>query len=187
MRRSLLALAAAAALLPLWGGEARAQQSSTSPCSAVGQCVSGVYSSSQSTPTVSTSAYVSGNVLGGVQQFGMGTGGVITNGEVTFNSGSFTGSVNLILFNAAPTGGGTTDHAALALTATDTAKIIGVLSLSNCTTLNSGTIVQCQASQATPQVFNLPAGTTIYGVAQVVGTPTFATSADATFTLYGTQ
>jgi hypothetical protein len=185
MRNVLLAVAAVCSLLPLLGGEARAQ--SATGCAAVALCTSSLYTSAQSTPTISTSAYVSGNVLGGVQTFLMGNSGFITNAEVTFNSGSFSGSVNLLLFNANPTGGGTTDHAALALTSTDTAKLIGVLSLANCTTLNSGTIVQCQASQATPQSFTLPAGQTVYAVAQVVGTPTFAGTSDAIFTLYGVQ
>jgi len=186
MRKLLPALLAACALFPLLaGGEASAQ--SATGCPAVGQCTSSLYIVSQSTPTISTSAYTSGYVLGGIQPFRTGAWGFITNAEVTFNSGSFSGSVNLLLFSASPTGGGTTDHAALALTSTDTAKLIGVLALNNCTTLNSGTIVQCQATQATPQAFALPAGNTIYAVAQVVGTPTFAGTTDATFTLSGVQ
>jgi hypothetical protein len=187
MRKHLLALAAACSLaLPLLGGEARAQ--SATGCPAVGECTSSLYNTAQSTPTISTSAYASGNVLGGIQSFRLGAWGTITNAEVTFNSGSFSGSVNLLLFSSSPTGGGTTDHAALALTSTDTAKLIGVLSLSNCTTLNSGTIVQCQANQATPQAFALAnPGNTIYAVAQVIGTPTFAGTSDATFTLSSVQ
>ena len=140
-----------------------------------------------STPTISTSAYVSGYVLGGVQSFaGQPTTGMIPNAAVTFNSGSFSGSVDLVILNASPTGGGASDHAAFALTATDTGKVVGVLHLTDCTSLG-GVLAQCQTSGQT-QVYTLAAsGTTIYAVAVVRGAPTFAGASDVTFSLNGVK
>lgn len=135
------------------------------------------------TPTISTSAYVTGNVLGGILSFtSQPLTGYATNANVTFDSGTFSGSVDEYLFNASPTGGGTTDHAAFALTAADTGKLIGVLHLSDCTSLG-GALAQCQVLYQT-QVFTLATGSTIYVVPVVRGTPTFAGAADAHFSFY---
>lgn len=140
-------------------------------------------SSPTNTPTISTSAYVTGYVLGGIQSFaGQPNTGILTNANVSFNSGTFSGSVDLYVFNASPTGGGTTDHAAFALTATDTGKLIGVLHSADCTSLGS-VLAQCQVLYQS-QVYTLAAsGTTIYVVAVVRGTPTFAGASDAAFSL----
>lgn len=151
---------------------------------AVGDCAAttaaSTVTSPTATPTISTSAYTTGFVLGGIQSLtAQPATGYVTNADVTFDSGTFSGSVDEYFFNASPTGGGTTDHAAFALTATDTAKLIGVFHLSDCTSLG-GILAQCQALYQT-QVFTLSA-TTLYVVAVVRGTPTFTGTTDAKFT-----
>lgn len=142
--------------------------------------------SPQSTPTISTSAYSTGMVIGGAQTFtSQPTTGIISNAVATFNSGSFSaGTVDLYIFNAAPTGGGVTDHAAFALTSTDTGKLIGVIHLNDCTSLG-GTLSECQSSNTT-QAYTLAAsGTTITVVAVMrnASSITFAGASDATFSL----
>lgn len=134
-----------------------------------------------STPTISTSAYSTGMVLGGIQSWtSQPTSGVISNAHVQFASGTFTGSVDLELFGASPTGGGTSDHAAYALTATDTAKKIGELHLNDCTS-DGGVVVACQNLYQSQFYTLAAAGTTIFFVAVVRGAPTFAGTTDATF------
>lgn len=142
---------------------------------------------STSTPTATTgSAYATGAVVGGIQSFTSQptAGGVVINAEVTFSltSGAFSGSWDLVLFGASPTGGGTSDNAAYNLTSTDLGKVVGVLHLTDCTPQNAaGTVVQCQVPQPFTQQFNLASGTTVYGVAVVRGTPNL--SANPIFSL----
>lgn len=142
---------------------------------------------STNVPIVTTgSVYTTGFVVGGIQSFisQPAAGGVVMNAEVNFSlsSGTFSGSWDLVLFDTSPTGGGTSDNAAYNLTSTDYGKVIGVLHLTDCTPQNAaGTIVQCQVPQPFTQQFNLPTGTTVYGVAVVRGTPTL--SAAPTFRL----
>lgn len=135
-----------------------------------------------STPTISTSAYSTGMVLGGIQSFtSQPNSGTIANAHVQFASGTFSGSVDLELFSASPTGGGTSDHAAYALTATDTGKKIGELHLNDCTS-DGGALVSCQNLYQSQFYGPLPAaGTTIFFVAVVRGAPTFAGTTDAIF------
>lgn len=137
------------------------------------------------TPTITAGAYTAGFVLGGVMSFTVTTYGIVSNAGVTFNSGAYTGGVDLWLFDAAPTGGGYTDHAALALTATDMPKLVGVLHLTDCKLAGAATS-QCQSTTQT-QTFNLGTGTTLYGVAQVIGAPTFTGTTDAIFKLKAIQ
>ena len=137
------------------------------------------------TPTITASTYATGVVLGGIMSFtGQPSTGIITNANVAFNSGTFTDTVDIYLFNASPTGGGTTDHAAFALTSTDSAKLIGILHAADCTSYNT-TLAQCQVLYQA-QVYTLAAsGTTIYGVAVVRGSwaGSFAGTTDAIFSL----
>ena len=132
------------------------------------------------TPVISTTpAYSDGDVLGGVMSFTVANAGSINGAEVVFKSGTFLGTVDLVLFNANPAGT-YTDNAAFALSATDAANVIGVIHLTDWTSMG-GALAQVQAL-----AMDLPyslAATTLYVVAVVHGTPTFVATTDAIFTI----
>jgi hypothetical protein len=137
-------------------------------------------------PTIPTTAQTSGWVLGGIQQFtSQPTSGNITYAEATFNSGTFAGTIDLFVFNASPTGGGTSNGAPFALTSADTAKLLGVIHMNDLTSLG-GALSQVQASGFSIP-YKLASGTTLYVVAREKGTPTCAGASDANFTLVVNQ
>lgn len=188
LKRSIQRMTSLLAVFPTTldtnSGAAGASTLRVAPATGSAVAATSTITSPTNTPTVSTSAYSTGFVLGGIQSFtGQPTTGVVANVDVTFNSGSFSaGTVDFYIFNASPTGGGTTDHAAFALTATDTGKLIGVLHLSDCTSLG-GILAQCQQLYQS-QFYTLAAsGTTIFAVAVVRGAPTFTGTTDVSFSL----
>lgn len=135
------------------------------------------------TPTITAGAYATGNVIGGILSFtSQPTTGALANVNVTFDSGTFTGTVDFYVFNASPTGGGTSDHAPFALTATDTAKMIGVFHLSDCTSLG-GILSQCQALYQSQFYTLASSGTTIFGVPVIRGAITPAGTGDMKISL----
>lgn len=150
------------------------------PLAVSGSSISSITAPSVS-PTISASAYTAGYVLGGIESFTVPPTGVIQNVITDFNTGAYVGGVSYFIFNANPTGGGTTDHAALAIAAVDMPKLIGVISASSCA-LAATVTSYCQA-QNVSLAYSLPAGTTIYVVKQVVGAPTFTNATDDTDTL----
>ena len=77
------------------------------------------------TPTISTSAYTAGFLFALPMSFTVTNAGAIANASVTLNTGTYTGGIDLLLFNAALTGSYTA-NTALALTQTDMGKFIGV-------------------------------------------------------------
>jgi len=140
-----------------------------------------VVTAPQVNPTVSTSAYVSGYVLGGVLSFTVPASGIIQNAAISYASGTMTGQVDLLIFNANPTGGGTTDHAAVAIVAADQGKQIATIHVNDCT-LVAASRSNCQAL-ATSVSYSLPSGTTLYAVPVVRSAPTFTSSNDVKVTL----
>lgn len=133
------------------------------------------------TPTISTSAYTAGYLFALPMSFTVTNGGAIANASVTLNTGSYTGGIDLLLFNAALTGSYTA-NTALALTQTDMGKFIGVLHLSDCRASASAATVCQQLYQS--QFYKLGgANTTIYGVPVIIAAGTFTNATDATFYL----
>lgn len=140
--------------------------------------------SQQFTPTVTASAYTSGFSMGGLLTVtgatrGPFAGGLIQAATVSFKS-NVVPALDLILFNASPTGSTTADFGAVAIVAADLAKVIGVIHLTDTTSLGSTGFVQGQ-NQALP--FVLGSGTTLYGLLVVRATPTLASTTDVTVTL----
>jgi hypothetical protein len=109
----------------------------------------------QLTPTVQAAAYSAGQSIGGLLTFqnavaGVGLGAIVQSASVCFASGVVP-TLDLILFNANPSGSTITDRAAIAVVAADLAKVLGVLHLSDATLLGaaSPSIVQV-GSQVMP-------------------------------------
>jgi hypothetical protein len=149
--------------------------------------VTNAITATQKTLTVSTSGYVAGYVMGGLVTFTMPVTGFIQNATISYASGSYTNETDLILFNAAPTGGGVADSAAVAITATDHAKEIGFIPVTQCASDNASAGSElCEGLNQTIGTV-LAAGTTLNVAAVVRGTPTFATAADVIVTLYIVQ
>ena len=133
------------------------------------------------TPTISTSAYTAGYVLGGVEAFTIPATGIVQAVISDFNTGAYVGGVDWLIFKVSPAGGGTTDHAALAITAADMPNLIGVIHATDCK-LTATVTSYCQSGNS-PAAFKVTAGTTLYVVKQVIGTPTFTNATDDTDTL----
>lgn len=138
----------------------------------------------QNTPTISTSVYVDGYVLGGLQAITVSAKGQIKSAQCVMKSGSFIGTIDLLVFNANPSASTVTDHGAFALAAVDAAKLVGVLHLTDWTLL-SGALASVQTLDTVlPYEFG---STTMYLVAVVHGTPTFTATTDAVFSIGMTQ
>ncbi len=155
-----------------WVGVARAQ-------------VAGSYGSATVALSTPTSAYATGQVVGGLETFaGMAQlPGLVSNVQVNWGDAQ-TGPFDLYLFRAAPSGASVVaDHSALSIAPADVGLLLGVVHLTDCT-VQSGTLgSQCQA--VNPQVpFPGAANGPLYGVlvARVAFTPASATDASVTLT-----
>jgi len=141
--------------------------------------VGGFISSQSVTPTVSTTAYVAGYEMGGLQTYASlirsgQTTGLIQKVALQFND-SQTASTDAIFFNANPTNTTFTDHAALAIAAADVTKVIGVAHVNDCSSLGTPSLCQAQ-NLAIP----ITASGSIYVVLVTRGTPTLASTSDLT-------
>jgi hypothetical protein len=120
-------------------------------------------------------AATSGNVLGtGVLSWAVPPTGVIQNVDVEVAS-TQTAPMDLVLFNDNPTATTFTDKAALAVNAADYRKVIGVIHLTDSTSLGTPT---CYQALGLGLAYKLPAGTTMYGCLVTRGAPTFAAATD---------
>lgn len=136
------------------------------------------------TPTVTASAYTAGFGLGGAMTFAsilptVGLNGILQSITAKFKATAVTGSLEVAIFKATPTGT-YTDHVAPTWTAADMANLIGIYTLS---TPNS--------KLGAMTVYNLDgigkafvgASTSLFAVVIVDGTPTPASTADFTLEL----
>lgn len=133
-------------------------------------------------PTVSTTAYVSGDVIGSKMSFAnmvrlAGGAGLLALATLACKSAQ-TSAVDLLLFGSDPS---TTfvDNAPLALAAADYDKLIGVLHITDWTNLGTPSFAQVSANLP----FDLAAGTTIYGVLVARASMTLASVNDLKITL----
>jgi hypothetical protein len=139
------------------------------------------------TPTVTAGAYSSGysvgakQTLNGVTFLTQGGTGYIQSVKMTDKAKQNAITV-VTFFNADPTGSTLTDRGALNIVAADLSKIIGTITINNFTTYSATSV-----GVATGQMidFSLATGT-IYAVAMTLGTPTYASTSDLTFT-YGIE
>lgn len=130
-------------------------------------------------PGVSTTAYATGDTLGGKLSLtgaARVTGGAGIIQSVTLHSKSNqTGAIDLLLFAADPTASTFTDNSPLALNAADFDKLIGVVHITDWTNLGTASIAQ---AQALGMPFDLASGTTIFAVLVARSTPTLASTSD---------
>jgi hypothetical protein len=137
-----------------------------------------------STPTVSTSAYASGDVIGSKMTLtGMarvaGGAGIVQ--SIILNSKSAqTGAVDLLLFSADPSSSTFTDNAALSVNAADFDKLIGVAHITDWTNLGTPSVAQWHTGNL---AFDLASGTTLYAVLVARSTPTLASTSDLKLTV----
>ena len=132
------------------------------------------------TPTVSTSAYSTGDNVGGkitltdVCRANLGSG-LIQSVVITSKSVQ-TATFDVIFFNADPSGSTFTDNGAQGVVDADLSKIIGVAQCTTVVALSAESIHQA-TSLALP--FALSGGsTTLYACIVVRGTPTLASTSD---------
>jgi hypothetical protein len=138
----------------------------------------------QAPAITSGSAYAAGNVVGGLLTFaGMaraaGQGGVLQSALLRDKSGQ-SASYDLFLFDSAPTTPG--DKTAVALSAADLAKCVGVVPLSG-TALGAASTMGVISSLGVGLAFRLGAGTSLYAILVTRGTPTYAGTADVSVDL----
>jgi hypothetical protein len=128
---------------------------------------------------------VAGSLFAQPMSFTVTNGGAIANASVTLNTGTYTGGIDLLFFNAALTGTYTI-NAALALTQTDMGKFIGVLHLTDCRASASAATV-CQNLYQS-QFYKLGStNTTVYAVPVILSAATFTNTNDAVFTIVQVQ
>lgn len=135
--------------------------------------------SASATPTVSTTAYSTGDVIGTKMSLAnmarLAAGPGIVQSIILNSKSSQTGAVDLLLFSADPSASTFTDNAALAINAADEGKLIGVVHLTDWTNLGTPSVAQ---SHNPGIAFKLPSGTSLYGVLVARSTPTLASTSD---------
>lgn len=138
-----------------------------------------------------SSAYTSGNAIGGLMTIANATRSVATAGTpgttgmlqavVEDVKSAQSAQTDIFVFNANPTGSTCTDKTAFVLAAADAAKVIGVISIPTTGWFSGGTGSSGIAGQvALPYAINF--STTLYACAVTRGTPTFASTSDVFFT-----
>jgi hypothetical protein len=138
----------------------------------------------QAPAITSGAAYAAGNVVGGLLTFaGMaraaGQGGVLQSALLRDKSGQ-NASYDLFLFDAAPAT--PADKTAIALSAADLAKCVGVVPFSG-PALGAASTMGVISSAGLGLAFRLGAGTSLYGILVTRGTPTYAGTADVSVDL----
>jgi len=151
--------------------------------------VGGTTAVATATPTVSTTAYASGDVIGAKLTFAnigrvaAGTG-LIQDVTILCKSAQ-TFACDLVLFKADPTNSTFTDNAALAVHASDLPNVIGAIPISTWTNLGTPSIAQ--ASQLA-RAYALASGvTSMFGVLVSRGTPNLASTSDITVVVKALQ
>lgn len=134
--------------------------------------------------TPSSSAYTAGYSFGGVQTItGQPPAGTFQNALVTLSSGTFAGTLDLYVFGSAP--GTYADNASVALSTADQAKLLGVIHMTDVTTLSTtATAVQALNTSITYNTGSTAPTVTLYTLMIIRGTaPTFAASSTANETV----
>lgn len=146
----------------------------------------------QATPTISTSAYTAGDVLGTVMSFTgaarvSGFGGVITGVQVLDKTAAVRAAMTLLLFPSTITAAA--DNAAFAPTDADSLLIQGQIEILSThynttwagTATNSVATVPHNDAASSPCLMRVPyvcAATTLFGLLVVRGTPTYTSTSD---------
>lgn len=136
------------------------------------------------TPTTSASPdYAAGEVIGGKLTFAgaaLAAGGASLLQAVTVNSKvANTAAMDLVLFNDNPTNSTFTDNDALAVNALDFPAVIGVVHITDWTSLGTQATGQAK-NEALPMTL---VGTALYGVLVARGAVNLGTTSDITVTV----
>lgn len=128
--------------------------------------------------TVTAGAYTTLHSVGGLitipMQPAASSSGKIASAQVIC-AGTQTCTYNLVLFSANPAATTVADTAAVAINTADFSKIIGVIHLTDVTTVGGVTINETTVDIA--KVFSGVVGN-LYALLEVVGTPTYAATTD---------
>lgn len=130
------------------------------------------------TPAISVTAYVAGDSLGGLLDFGAcaraAGSPLLISSAILIDDSQQDAPIDLVLFNAQPTNGTYTDHAIPTWNNTDGAMIRGVISFGSWTNIGSGSV--CSIPNVGLSV--VTSGTShLWGLMIVRSTPTYAASA----------
>lgn len=136
----------------------------TTGTSVVG-AATGNYGKAQGAPTIHNSAYSAGQGIGGLLTWAglnsaTGFGGLVQSVTVTFASG-ITPLLDLVVFDANPTGSTVGDQATFSVATADLGKVVGVVHLSDLTQLGTPAFLQGQTAQVPVEAVT---GGTVYGV-----------------------
>lgn len=134
------------------------------------------------TPTIDTNIYASGDLLGTKLSFsgagqrgdGVAAGGIVRSVLIT-DLAAQGADIDVVLFNADPSGTTFTNNAAFDLADADIAKVVGVAQVTTDAAFNDNG-VSFAHNLYIP--FNVAAGNILYGALVVRATPTYATAAD---------
>lgn len=143
-------------------------------------------------PTTTATAYTTGLVIGGLltlagaarasgQGYPAGAGSVAS-ATVVFRETAV--ACDIVFFSASPTASTVTDTSALAINAADVGKVVGVLHLTDITSLGTPGIVQSAITQQ-PVQYALGGSTnpTLYAALVARGSITLTSTTDAVITL----
>jgi hypothetical protein len=157
----------------------------TNVIGAVTGSVGGYTATNQVTPTVQAASYAVGVGIGGLISFTTAARVAAGSGLIQSIMASFTSgvvpSLDVIFFNANPTGSTVGDKVVTAIVAADVGKIIGVAHLTDSTLLGATAPSLIQAIGIT-MPFLLPAGTTLYAVVVTRTAITLTSTSDMTIT-----
>lgn len=131
----------------------------------------------QTNPTISTSAYVANNVVGGIQTLAAAlrnatNGGILQNVSV-MDAAAQGAQLSLFFFKALPAGGTYADHGALVLAAADLPNFLGKVDLAAANYDPAGTATKVNSLNNINMVLEGDASGNVYVIATTTGTPTF--------------
>jgi hypothetical protein len=147
----------------------------------IGRIGGDVLTAPAAAPAVTTTAYASGNVVGGLLTFtgaarAAAGAGLIQAASVLSKSVQ-TAALDLLVFSANPSASTFTDHSAVSINSADTDKLVGVIHLTDWSALGTASIAQA-VSAGLP--FKLASGTSLYGVLVARAAMTLASTSDLT-------
>lgn len=139
---------------------------------------------SNSAVAVTAGAYSTGNCVGALRTFGAagaeaGQAGLVRSVVLRDKAGQ-TGTYDLFLFSSAPAA--PTDKTAIALTAADLAKCIGVVPLA-AVSLGAATTMGVSTAANLGLAYNIGGAGILYGILVTRGTPTYASTSDVSVDL----
>lgn len=138
------------------------------------------------TPTVSTSSYTSGYVVGGIMTFAAmrvsnGTGEILS--CLVTEKGTQDANLTILIFSQNPSTGTYTDHAAFTFNATDYQYLIRTITIKTTDYVAAGSYSAAEISSIGKDVFASGGNANLYAVAVTTSTPTYSASSNLTIKL----